>query len=263
MTISQSIAPHLPSLRRFARALSGSQEMGDGAVVALLETLVEGPTIFQMDFEPKVELYRLFVNLWNDADTNALPSFDTDNAEVLRRVRTQTSKDRQAYLLLGVEEFEPEDIAEIFNVDVAEVVRLIVAADYEMVESMDRREILIIEDEPFEASHLQDIMSSCGHRVTGVGRTHSEAVALARMHKPQLILSSRILADGSSGVAAANEILESIDVPVIFITGYCGALLTGQRPEPAFVLGKPYRAEAVKAMVAQALLFERRSPLKA
>jgi DNA-directed RNA polymerase specialized sigma24 family protein/CheY-like chemotaxis protein len=258
MTISQSIAPLLPCLRRFARALTGSQELGDGAVAALLETLVEDPTIFQIDVEPRVELYRLFVNLWNDADAHALPSPDTNNAGVLQRVRTLTSKDRQAYFLFGVEEFEPEDIAQIFNVDVAAVFRHIGAADNEIAETMDRREILIIEDEPFEALQLEDIVSSCGHRVTGVGRTHSEAVALARTHKPQLILSSRILADGSSGVAAANEILESIDVPVIFITGYCCALLTGERPEPAFVLEKPYRAEAVKAMLAQALLFEGR-----
>ncbi len=38
MSLAESIAPHLPYLRRFARALTGSQESGDAYVVAVLET---------------------------------------------------------------------------------------------------------------------------------------------------------------------------------------------------------------------------------
>jgi hypothetical protein len=48
-------------------------------------------------------------------------------------------------------------------------------------------------------------------------------------------------------------------VPVIFITAFPERFLTGQRPEPAFLITKPFRAETVKAVISQALFFEQRS----
>ncbi|MBI4723765.1 MAG: response regulator, partial [Rhodomicrobium sp.] len=59
MSVSQSIAPHLPSLRRFARGLCGSQGSGDAYVVALLEALAENPSMFPADLDPKIALYRI------------------------------------------------------------------------------------------------------------------------------------------------------------------------------------------------------------
>ena len=60
-----------------------------------------------------------------------------------------------------------------------------------------------------------------------------------------LIVSSRTprrrLADMSSGLEAVNEVLESFEVPVIFITAYPEKLLTGERPEPTFLITKPFR----------------------
>ncbi len=43
MTISSLVGPQIPLLRRYARALSGSQESGDAYVAALLETLLADP----------------------------------------------------------------------------------------------------------------------------------------------------------------------------------------------------------------------------
>ena len=64
------------------------------------------------------------------------------------------------------------------------------------------------------------------------------------------------LADGSSGLEAVNEILQSFDVPVIFITAYPERLLTGSRPEPTFLVNKPFRTETVQAVISQALFFD-------
>jgi FixJ family two-component response regulator len=80
-------------------------------------------------------------------------------------------------------------------------------------------------------------------------------VALARAERPGLVLADVRLADGSSGLDAVNDILEEFGVPVIFITAYPESLLTGQRPEPTFLISKPFRAETVKAIVSQALFF--------
>ena len=74
--------------------------------------------------------------------------------------------------------------------------------------------------------------------------------------RPDLILSDIQLADGSSGIDAVNELLGSLgDIPVIFITAFPERLLTGDRPEPAFLISKPYSEEQVRSAVSQAMFF--------
>jgi DNA-directed RNA polymerase specialized sigma24 family protein/CheY-like chemotaxis protein len=262
MSVSQSIAPHLPSLRRFARALSGTQESGDAYVVALLEALVENPSIFPSGLDPKIALYQLFLKIWNSVDANAYPSFRFDRSDATRGLQTLTPKPRQAFLLLSVEGFDAEAIAQILETDPGEVAALIASADREIANQLSPAEILIIEDEPMTAAHLEDLVRSLGHEVVGVARTHQNALKLAQERKPGLILSDIQLADGSSGVEAVNEILGEIEAPVIFITGHPEMLLTGAKPEPTFLIAKPFNAETVKAVIGQALFFEVRSRRK-
>jgi len=259
MSVSQSIAPHLPSLRRFARALSGSQESGDAYVVALLEALVENPGIFPSNLDPKTALYRIFLKIWNSVDANAFPNLRFEKSETVRGLQTLTPKPRQAFLLLSVEGFDAEAIAEILETDTSEVAMLIAIADHEIANQLESADILIIEDEPLTASHLEQLVKSLGHDVTGIARTHRDALQLAHVRKPDLILSDIQLADGSSGVEAVNEILGELEAPVIFVTGHPEMLLTGAKPEPTFLIAKPFNAETVKAVIGQALFFEVRS----
>lgn len=262
MSVSQAIAPHLPTLRRFARALSGSQESGDAYVVALLEALVEKPDIFPKDKDSRVALYQLFLQIWNSMELNAFPNFGAERSEALRGLQTLTPKPRQAFLLLSVEGFEPEDIAQILDTELSEVAVLIASADHEIANQLEPARILIIEDDPLTASHLAELVGTLRHQVTGIARTHAEALELAQKDRPDLILSDIQLADGSSGVEAVNDILGKLEVPVIFVTGHPEMLLTGARPEPTFLIAKPFNAETVKAVIGQALFFEVRSRLK-
>jgi CheY-like chemotaxis protein/DNA-directed RNA polymerase specialized sigma24 family protein len=262
MSVSQSIAPHLPSLRRFARALSGSQESGDAYVVALLEALVENPSIFPLDIDPKVALYQIFLKIWNSVDANAFPNLKFENSDTMRSLQTLTPKPRQAFLLLSVEGFDVHAIAKILNTDLEDVAALIATADHEIASQLEPADILIIEDEPLTAAHLQELVQSLGHEVTGIARTHRDALKLAQDRKPDLILSDIQLADGSSGVEAVNEILGELEAPVIFVTGHPEMLLTGAKPEPTFLIAKPFNAETVKAVIGQALFFEVRSHRK-
>ncbi len=259
MTVSQSIAPHLPSLRRFARALCGSQESGDAYVVALLEALAANPSIFPTGLPPKAALYRLFLKIWNSVDANAFPDFRLDQSGAMRGLQTLTPKPRQAFLLISVEGFSAGDIAMILGTDVEGVAALVAAADREIASQIEPADILIIEDEPLTAAHLEQLVLEAGHRVTGVARTHRGALKLAHESRPTLILSDIQLAGGSNGVEAVNEILGEIEVPVIFVTGHPEVLLTGAKPEPAFLIAKPFNAETVKAVIGQALFFEVRS----
>jgi CheY-like chemotaxis protein/DNA-directed RNA polymerase specialized sigma24 family protein len=259
MSVSQSIAPHLPSLRRFARALSGSQESGDAYVVALLEALVENPSIFPTNTDPKIALYQIFLKIWNSVDANAFPNFKSEKSDSVRGLQTLTPKPRQAFLLLSVEGFDADAIGTILETDSEEVASLIAIADHEIADQIEPADILIIEDEPLTAAHLEELVQSLGHEVTGVARTHRDALKLAQDRKPDLILSDIQLADGSSGVEAVNEILGHLEAPVIFVTGHPEMLLTGAKPEPTFLIAKPFNAETVKAVIGQALFFEVRS----
>ena len=92
-----------------------------------------------------------------------------------------------------------------------------------------------------------------------IARTRDEARVAVQSREPGLVLADIQLADGSSGVDAVNDILKTASVPVIFITAFPERFLTGQRPEPAFLVTKPFRAETVKAVISQALFFDQRS----
>jgi len=262
MPMTTTIAPHLPYLRRFARALSGTQGAGDTYVAATLETLIEDPSLIDASLDPRVALYRTFLNLWNSVDLNLKP--EAANGQPLaidRKLESITPMPRQAFLLCSVEGFSQSDAATILNVDVSDLDVLIDTAGREIAAQV-ATDVLIIEDEPMIAMDLESIVEGLGHRVTATARTHDEAVKAVRKQVPGLVLADIQLADGSSGLDAVNEMLGSIEVPVIFITAYPDRLLTGERPEPAFLITKPYQPDTVKAIVSQALFFERRARLR-
>jgi DNA-directed RNA polymerase specialized sigma24 family protein len=262
MSISQAIAPHLPYLRRYARALSGTQTAGDAYVGATLEVLIEDPKLFDPDLDPRVALYRTFSGLWNSVGINLRPDAEAGGASpVDRKLESITPLPRQAFLLSSVEGFVIPEIAVILGIDEAEVEELIDQAGREIAVQV-ATDVLVIEDEPMIAMDLETIVEGLGHRVLAVARTHGEAVSAIERSTPGLVLADIQLADGSSGLDAVNEMLGSFEVPVIFITAYPDRLLTGERPEPAFLITKPYQPDTVKAIVSQALFFDRRAHLR-
>lgn len=116
-------------------------------------------------------------------------------------------------------------------------------------------EVLIIEDEPVIALDIANIVKELGHKVIQIASTRDEAIQAARKRKPGLILADIKLADDSSGIDAVKSILTQIQVPVIFITAYPERLLTGDRPEPTFLISKPFLTDTVKVAISQALFF--------
>ena len=262
MSISQAIAPHLPYLRRFARALAGTQAAGDAYVAATLEVLIEDPSLFDTKLDPRVALFRTFTGLWNSVGVNLKPDIQTSALTPAdRKLESITPLPRQAFLLSAVEGFSAPDIASILGIDEDEVMELIDQAGREIAAQV-ATDVLVIEDEPMIAMDLEGIVEGLGHKVMAVARTHAEAVKAIAHEKPGLVLADIQLADGSSGLDAVNEMLGSFQVPVIFITAYPDRLLTGERPEPAFLITKPYQPDTVKAIVSQALFFERRARLR-
>lgn len=262
MSIAKEIAPHLPYLRRYARALSGSQTSGDAYVVSTLEAIIADTSALSTDIPARVALYRLFMRLWSSVSLNGEAEVETMDLPAQRNLNLLTPRSRQAFLLRTVEGFSSADVGAILDVGTEEVANLIHAAGREIAQQM-ATSVLIIEDEPLIALDIEQLVLDLGHRVTGIARTHKEAVKLARENPPGLVLADIQLADGSSGLEAVNDILQGFDVPVIFITAYPERLLTGERPEPAFLLTKPFQTEMVKASVSQALFFDRKASRRA
>lgn len=255
MSLSTLIAPHLPYLRRYARALNGDQAAGDQYVGAMLETLIADPSAFDRSCEPRVALFKAFSQIWKAAPWNKYVAPAQFNLSADRRIEALSPMARQAFLLTAVEEFSAPEAAHILETDEDDIARCLEDAGREIGAQLSTS-ALIIEDEPLITLDLQTLIEELGHYVVGKARTRTEAVALAERLKPGLVLADVQLADGSSGIDAVRDILSSFSVPVIFITAFPESLLTGERPEPTFLINKPYRRDLVRAVISQALFFE-------
>ncbi len=248
------VAAELPFLRRYARALTGSQARGDAHAAATLCAIIADRGLLDDALHPRVALFRAFHAVWDGEAVTDAPSSAAE-AQARTRLARLTPRSREALLLRTVEEFRPDEIARILDVS-AETARALVAqALLEMQEGM-RGRVMVIEDEALIAMDITDIVTDMGHTVTGVARTHAEAVELGLTTPPDLILADIQLADNSSGIAAVNALLARLGaVPVVFITAFPDRLLTGEKPEPAFLITKPFTAEQVRSAVSQAVFF--------
>jgi CheY-like chemotaxis protein/DNA-directed RNA polymerase specialized sigma24 family protein len=258
MSLGQQLAPHLPFLRRYARALTGSQAEGDRYVRATLEAIVAAPEEFPRDVDPRLGLYRTFQAIWGvtHSEGGSGEEAASDNEAIARaRLARIAPLSRQALLLTAMEGFTTEDTAYLIQTTPQQIDTLVADALAE-IEKQTRSRVLIIEDEPIIAMDIEAIVRDQGHDVTGVAVTRDEAVALAMEDRPGLVLADIQLADDSSGIDAVKDILAEFQVPVIFITAFPERLLTGERPEPTFLITKPFQRSTVKAAISQALFFD-------
>jgi CheY-like chemotaxis protein/DNA-directed RNA polymerase specialized sigma24 family protein len=257
MNIAKAIAPNLPYLRRFSRALTGSQNSGDAYVAALLEALIADSTQLDLQISPRTALYRAYCNLWESISLNLRKAHSEPGWEATaqNQLSNIAPKAREAFLLMAVEGFTTDEVGTILGTSTSQTLALLKEASQTIVNQV-ATDVLIIEDEPIIAMDLERIMEGLGHRVLGIARTKNEAVHLALTKHPKLVLADIQLADGSSGLDAANQILSNFPVPIVFITAFPERLLTGAKPEPAFLITKPFLPEMVKAVVCQALFFD-------
>ena len=264
MSLLARLAPHLPYIRRYARALTGDQTTGDNYVRVALEALAAGERVLDTALTPRVALYHVFHAIWCTTGAMLEPAEDeasltqTDPAHRLMRIAPRS---RQAFLLTALEGFTPSEAAQILDADFEEVEQLIAEAQAE-IDAELATEVLIIEDEPVIAADIEALVKELGHEVLDIAATRKEAAEAVARRTPGLVLADIQLADGSSGIDAVKDILARNNVPVIFITAFPERLLTGKRPEPAFLITKPYAEEQVRSAVSQAMFFASTETLK-
>ncbi|QDM41511.1 response regulator [Altererythrobacter sp. TH136] len=258
MSLGDQVAANLPYLRRYARALTGSQHTGDAFVRATLEAALADDALKNSLSGGRVPLYKAFNKVWSSAylevgsDDEAASSNHEHAAQ--DRLRTITPLNRQALLLTTLEDFSIPEAAEVMDMSAADVESMV----KEAVQEIDRESstsVLIIEDEPLISMQLEDLVRSLGHEICGTAATRTQAQEVVAERTPGLVLADIQLADGSSGLDAVDDILAIDSVPVIFITAYPERLLTGDRPEPTYLVTKPFQESTVRAAISQALFF--------
>jgi CheY-like chemotaxis protein len=258
MSNDEGLVGHVPYLRRFARALTGSQTLGDACVVAAIERILAGKA---GSIPARIALYRSVLAEVDALETRpitaSVPSSQVVDP-VQRNLAALTPVGRQAFLLVAMEEFSLQDAALVLEMSPAEVSALLEDANQDIAAQI-ATDVVIIEDEPLIAMDLEQLVQELGHRVVRVARTERQAIEAVRQTRPGLVLADIQLADGSSGLDAVNEFLQIFSVPVIFVTAFPERLLTGAKPEPTFLVSKPFQAEALKAVISQALFFDMRS----
>ena len=252
--ISSELAEQLPYLRRFARAMTGSQHSGDSFAAAALETILVDRSVLD-GLDTKTGIFKVLYRIWSSAGAPVDDGESGLKARAQKHMAQLTDNSREALLLHTLEGFSFDRVAQIIGIDQAEAQTLVTIARQELADAVSGS-VMIIEDEAIIAMDLEAIVSDMGHRVTGIARTRSEAVELAKSDVPDLILADIQLADNSSGIDAVNDILSAHgERPVIFITAFPERLLTGEKHEPAFLISKPYAEDQVVSAVSQAMFF--------
>ena len=263
MSLGAEVAAHLPFLRRYARALTGSQHTGDAFVRATLEAALADEQLKQSLSGGRVPLYKAFNKVWSSAYLEVASDDEGESNHehaAQDRLRAITPLNRQALLLTTLEDFSIPEAAEVMDMDASDVETMV----QEAVDEIDRESatsVLIIEDEPLISMQLEDLVRSLGHDICGTAATRTQAQQVVAERTPGLVLADIQLADGSSGLDAVDDILAIDSVPVIFITAYPERLLTGDRPEPTYLVTKPFQESTVRAAISQALFFGSSRPL--
>lgn len=263
MSVAEQIGQQLPYLRRYARALTGSQHSGDAFVRATLEAALADKVLLEQISEGRAALYGAFNRIWSSGyvEADVVTVDDTLHEQAAQsRLSQVTPEHRQALLLVTLEDFTREEAATILDVDIDDIDALVAQA-IEEIENETTTDVLIIEDEPLISMQLEGLVSDLGHTVVGTAATRTQALQIFAEKAVGLVLADIQLADGSSGIDAVEDLLRFGDVPVIFITAYPERLLTGERPEPTYLVTKPFQEETVRAAISQALFFGSSRPL--
>jgi DNA-directed RNA polymerase specialized sigma24 family protein len=248
MSLGARVATNLPYLRRYARALTGSQATGDAFVRETLEAALADEDLRRMIGTGRAELYHVFNKVWGSAFVDVPAPVSSDGgheAAAQERLSHITPLNRQALLLTTLEDFSIEEAAFVMDKEPSEVEALVQQA----IAEIDRE------------SAIEDLVRSLGHEVCGMAATRSQAQQIVAETTPGLVLADIQLADGSSGLDAVDDILQIGSIPVIFITAYPERLLTGDRPEPTYLVTKPFQESTVRAAISQALFFGSSRPL--
>lgn len=169
-TITHELATYIPQLRRYARALTGTQRGGDAYVKLCLETYLAEPERIQPGCDPRVQLYSLFHDVWSVVALT-LPDIDeggdADNDPLADGLQALPVLKRQILLLTRLEGFSISQTGEILGIDAEDVVRRRDEASLLLRRRLIDRQIALqeeVDDEEVNGAALPGFHARNGHR---------------------------------------------------------------------------------------------------
>ena len=85
---------------------------------------------------------------------------------------------------------------------------------------MEKKTILIVEDDGVLGLQLQNMLVNLGYNVPDPVATGEETIVAVAVERPDLILMDIQLAGEMDGVTAAGRICSMADIPIVFLTGF-------------------------------------------
>lgn len=247
------ILSQLPSLRRYAGFLTGSDEKGDALVTATLEGILAGKIALCADAELRIALFRALHDVWEPPDEISVKSSSGVRHRGDRFEDIVSPIERAVLILTRLEGLFVSEAGYVLRMDVGIAQRRLDWAESKLEHLLDRR-ILIVEDNILLAMELEELIASLGHRPIGPATTRAEAVNLAMRKRPHLILSDIQLRDGTSGIDAVDRIRHDIDIPVIYLTAFPNQLGDRRHEPDSYVVPKPFSNSLIRSFITNALL---------
>lgn len=249
---ARTLYDHVPFLRRYARALTGSTERGDELVTRCVEAAMMAPARFGLETGTRAPLYAL-LNLLFDQSAEAGEALPLASPHPIERALALLPEaDRRVYLLVTLEELPLAEAAAVLQIPFAEAAARLVEAREALRSSMQQR-VLVVEDNPLLAMEIGSVIADLGHTVCGTAATEREALELVKAEHPTLALLDVRLAGGDSGVEIARRLRQQKLMRTIFVTGFDGDLEELGARHLGQIVRKPFTAAAISDAVSRAM----------
>lgn len=243
----QNMIAHVPYLRRYALALTGDLDLGDGFVTRVLDDVMKAPDVIRLE-NPRLALYAALNELADAMGLRPAPSPHPVEAALAALPEDA----RRLYLLISLEDLALPDAAAVLGMAAEEAVERLNDARRQVRERLTAT-ILIVEDDAIIAFDLAETVRGMGHIVCGTAPTMDEAVTLATAHTPTLALLDIRLAEGGNGIEVARELRRRRFLPVIFVTAFPDELARRGLEHLGPVIPKPFTRDQIEQAITRAV----------
>ena len=120
---------------------------------------------------------------------------------------------------------------------------------------MNIPQILIVEDEIILARTISLTIENLGYQVAGIVDSGEEAIQIVSEVQPDLVLMDIVLEGELSGIEAAEQIRDRLDIPVIYLTAYGDqdTINKATQTDPFGYIIKPIEPDELSATIKIAL----------
>jgi len=251
MSLRDNLIHEFPLIRRYARALTGSQFLGDCYVRQMLEVILAEPRLLGPASDLPMNLYRLFHRIECNIclPGNYYGAYgDSDE----RHLRDICPLHRQVLLLVSLQGFSITSVAHILQLSVDAVERNLVIGHREMADEGPRR-ILVIEQVSLPPLNIAAMLAELGHSIVGIVPVREDSFVEPEFIPPELVVADIHLSDRQAGIDAVRDILFEHTVPVVFVSAHPERFLTGSGIEPVFLVDQPFNLGSIDVAISQAL----------